>query len=116
VLVLDELDKLSYKSRIRRGSSSRCPPGVRETARECASGRVDVPEGTTLQFLLDPPGHERRADSSNELLGSRRVPGGCGRGLGTGRYRRRWDAVAQTLNPPPPSFETCRAGENVTIC
>ena len=25
-------------------------------------------------------------------------------------------AGAQTLNPPPPSFETCRAGENVTIC
>ncbi len=25
-------------------------------------------------------------------------------------------AKAQSLNPPPPSFETCRAGENVTIC
>jgi hypothetical protein len=25
-------------------------------------------------------------------------------------------ARAQELNPPPPSFETCRAGENVTIC
>src|SRR5436190_2571168 len=25
-------------------------------------------------------------------------------------------AAAQELSPPPPSFETCRAGENVTIC
>ena len=69
LLVLDELDKLSYKS---RSGGERAAGALRALAwlrgDSLPEAPVHVREGTTLQFLVDPPGHQRRANSDDELL------------------------------------------------
>jgi hypothetical protein len=69
LLVLDELDELSYKS---RATASRAA-GVLRLFRtllgdQTADAVPDIRAGVTAQFVIDPPGHQRRSNNDEELL------------------------------------------------
>lgn len=69
LVVLDELDELSYKSREGGHTAAgvlRAMQQLRGTA--SPESPVEVRSGVTLQVLVDPPGHERRTNADDELL------------------------------------------------
>ena len=69
LLVLDELDDLSYKA---RAAGQRAKDALRALAKLRSDARpeapVDIQRGVTLQVLPDPPGHVRQANNDDELL------------------------------------------------
>jgi len=69
LLVLDELDELSYLSRT---AGQRAKEVLRALAKLHSEARPETPiaiqQGVTLQVLPDPPGHVRQANNDEELL------------------------------------------------
>lgn len=69
LVVIDELDALSYRSREGGHTAAgvlRALQRLRGTAPPHSP--VEVRSGVTLQILVDPPGHARRANADDEIL------------------------------------------------
>lgn len=102
LLVVDQLEELSYKSRATSDRATRILRALQDLRRNHRPEiSLEVRSGTTLQILMDPRGHSRHPDSDAEFLDRVEFLAAIGAGrvlIATGDYGMKLRATARGLN------------------